>query len=201
LLVGKRATTHWRYAAQLQKEYDQIRVEADRIFIRDGSVWTSAGITAGIDLALALIEHDLGITASRALAQELVVSYRRSGGQSQFSAMSAMQPESDRIRRALFFAQEHLSETLTVERLATVACISERHFTRAFYRETGETPAKAIERLRAEAARPRVEAGNEPIEKIATSVGFVDPQRMRRAFLRRFGQPPQAIRRIYQRSS
>ena len=194
-LDGRRATTHWSYVAQLQREYPKVKVDGDRIFIKDGSVWTSAGVTAGIDLALALIEEDLGFDVSRAVARGMVVYHRRSGGQSQFSTMLEMEPASDRIRRSLAFAREHLSEPLSVERLAEVACISPRHFGRAFRAETGETPAKAVERLRTEAAQHRVEAGTEPIEEIAALAGFSDPERMRRAFLRRFGQPPQALRR------
>jgi transcriptional regulator GlxA family with amidase domain len=195
LLDGRRATTHWGVAAKFQRDFPKVKVDGDRIFIKDGSVWTSAGITAGIDLALALIEEDLGIDVSRAVAKELVVYHRRSGGQSQFSAMLELEPESDRIRRTLAFAKEHLSESLSVERLAEAACISPRQFSREFRAETGETPAKAIERLRTETARLRVEEGTEPIEDIAASAGFSDPERMRRAFLRRFGQPPQALRR------
>jgi transcriptional regulator GlxA family with amidase domain len=195
LLDGRRATTHWSQVANLQRNYPKVRVDGDRIFIKEGSVWTSAGITAGIDLALALIDEDLGADVSRAVAREMVVYHRRSGGQSQFSAMLKLEPDSDRIRRTLSFARDHLSEPLSVERLAEVACMSPRHFGRAFRVETGETPAKAVERLRTEAARVRVEEGREPIEAIAASAGFSDPERMRRAFLRCFGQPPQALRR------
>lgn len=195
LLDGKRATTHWRYAPELQRDYPAVQVEGDAIFIHDGPIWTSAGVTAGIDLALALIEEDLGAAVSRAVAQEMVVYHRRPGGQSQFSAMLEMTPESDRIRLALGFAHDHLAEALPVERLAAIACLSVRQFGRAFKRETGETPAKAVERLRAEAARSRVENETEAIETIAATVGFSDPERMRRAFLRIYGVPPQAMRR------
>jgi transcriptional regulator GlxA family with amidase domain len=196
LLDGRRATTHWRHAARLQREHDLLKVDGERIFIKDGSIWTSAGITAGIDLALAMIEEDCGHDLARSIAQEMVVYQRRSGGQSQFSPMLDLEPETDRIRRALSFAQEHIAEPLPVERLAEIACISPRHFGRAFRAETGETPAKAIERLRADAARSRIETSAEPIEQIAQAVGFSDPERMRRAFVRRFGHPPQALRRI-----
>jgi transcriptional regulator GlxA family with amidase domain len=195
VLDGRRATTHWRQAAALQRLYPRVRVEADRIYIRDGPVWSSAGVTAGIDLALALIEEDLGLDAARATARTLVVYHRRPGGQSQFSALLELDPPSDRIRAALAFAREHLREALPVDRLAEAARLSPRQFGRAFLAETGQTPAKAVERLRAEAARPRVEDGIEPIEAIALDLGFSDPERMRRAFLRAFGQPPQAMRR------
>jgi len=196
LLDGRHATTHWQHAALLQRLFPRVKVDGDRIFTRDGSVWTSAGISAGIDLALALIEDDLGPELSRATARTLVVYHRRPGGQSQFSTLLDLDPQSERIRKVLSFAREHLHEQLTAERLAEVACLSPRQFTRAFVTETGETPARAVERLRAELARQRIEDGSDPIEAIARDVGFVDPERMRRAFLRRFGFSPQNVRRL-----
>lgn len=195
LLDGRRATTHWACARELQDRYPAVRVEADRIFAVDGPVWTSAGITSGIDLALALIEADQGIELARAVAQKLVVYHRRPGGQSQFSALSLLEPASDRIRTALTFARAHLSEPLPLERLADAARLSARQFGRLFRQETGVTPAKAIERLRVEAAYRRLLDGSEPVEQIARAVGFHDPERMRRAFVGRYGQPPQAVRR------
>ena len=195
LLDGRRATTHWRFAARLQAAYPAIQVDADRIFVRDGSVWSSAGITAGIDLALALIEEDLGAAIAKAVAREMVVYYRRPGGQSQFSTLLDLTPRSARIHQALTFAREHLCEPLPVERLAEAARLSLRQFGRAFVTETGQRPAKAVERLRAETARPLVEDSNESLEEIARAVGFVDPERMRQSFIRAFGQPPQALRR------
>jgi transcriptional regulator GlxA family with amidase domain len=195
LLDGRRATTHWRIAPEFQQRYPAVKVEADRIFIADGRVWTSAGVAAGIDLALALIETDHGSELARDVARELVVPHRRPGGQSQFSAMSQMEPDSDRIRLALAFARDHLTEPLPIERLAEAARLSIRQFGRAFRRETGETPAKAVERLRVEAARARLQSGAEPIEQIARAVGFTDPERMRRAFVKIHGHPPQSIRR------
>jgi transcriptional regulator GlxA family with amidase domain len=195
LLDDRRATTHWRYIAQLQSRFPRVRVEGDSIYIADGRIWTSAGIASGIDLALAMIEKDMGAEIARAVSKLLVVAYRRPGGQSQFSAMSQMEPESDRIRAALSFAREHLAEALPVERLAEAASLSPRQFGRAFRRETGETPAKAVERLRVEAARLRLRDGSEPIETIALAVGFTDPERMRRAFVKLHGHPPQSIRR------
>lgn len=195
LLNHRRATTHWRYITQLQSRFPRIRVEGDRIYVADGRFWTSAGIASGIDLALALIEKDLGPETARSVSRLLVVAHRRPGGQSQFSAMSQMEPDSDRIRTTLNFAREHLTESLSVERLAAVANLSPRQFGRAFRRETGETPAKAVERLRVEAARLRLQDGSEPIEQIAMAVGFTDPERMRRAFVKLHGHPPQSIRR------
>lgn len=200
LLNGKRATTHWRFAGQLQREYPRIVVEPDRIFVRSGDVWTSAGISAGIDLALALIEADYGAQAARQVAHDMVVYHRRSGGQSQFSEMAELGGESDRIQRAMQFARQHIREPLSGERLAGAANLSLRQFQRAFRRETGETPAKAIERMRVEDAKVRIEDTAVPIEDIAQAVGFTDTERMRRAFLRIYGQPPQSIRRISRQS-
>jgi transcriptional regulator GlxA family with amidase domain len=195
LLDGKRATTHWGRAAEFARAYPRVRVEPDRIFIRDGAIWTSAGITAGIDLALALVAEDLGEAAAKRVAQQLVVYHRRPGGQSQFSALLEADRPRSRFSPLLAWARERLGERLPVERLADRAAMSPRHFARAFTAETGTTPAKAVERLRLEAARERVESSAEPIEGIAAHTGFGDPERMRRAFLRAFGQPPQALRR------
>jgi len=199
LLDGRRATTHWRFAVRLQSHYPKVKVDADKIFIKDGAVWTSAGITAGIDLALALVEDDLGVDVSRAVAREMVVYHRRPGGQSQFSALLDMEASSHRVRAALQFARDHLAEKLSIERLADAAGVSPRQFSRAFLAETGQTPAKAVERLRVEAARPGVEEGVEPLEEVARRAGFADPERMRQGFIRIFGQPPQAIRRAARR--
>lgn len=201
LLKGRRATTHWRHAASLQRHNPDVQVEPDRIFTRDGPVWTSAGVSSGIDLALALVEDDLGTETARTIARHLVVYHRRMGGQSQFSTLIELDPPSSRIRAALSYAREHLADNLSVERLADIACLSPRQFGRAFLAETGQTPAKAVEKLRAEAARTRIEQGREPIEAIARDVGFADPERMRRAFIRTFGQPPQAIRRFARAAS
>lgn len=194
-LDGRHATTHWRHAPELRRQFPRVTVDGERLFVRDGEIWTSAGITAGIDLALALVEEDLGLATSQAVARELVVYQRRPGGQSQFSEMLELEPRAGRIRRVLDFIRTHLAEPLPVVRLADVACLGPRQFSRLFHLETGETPSRAVERLRAEAARPRIEARIEPVEAIAASVGFKDPERMRRAFLRRFGRSPQAVRR------
>ena len=195
LLDGRRATTHWSRTDHFARRYPKIRLEADRIFIRDGAVWTSGGITAGIDLTLALIEDDLGPEVARRTAQQLVVHQRRPGGQSQFSALVEMGGASGRFGELMDWMRENLAAPLTVERLAEQAAMSPRNFARAFTAETGTTPAKAVERLRLEAARTAVETGHAPIDRVAETVGFGDPERMRRAFLRAFGQPPQALRR------
>jgi transcriptional regulator GlxA family with amidase domain len=196
LLDGKRATTHWARAGEFARAYPHVRVEPDRIFIREGAIWTSAGITAGIDLALALVGEDLGEEAAKRAAQQLVVYHRRPGGQSQFSALLEMDGSAGRFSPLLTWARERLHERLTVDRLADRVAMSPRHFARAFAAETGMTPAKAVELLRIEAARARIEGGIDPIESVAAHSGFGDPERMRRAFLRAFGQPPQAMRRM-----
>ena len=195
LMAGKRATTHWSASEHFVKCYPGVRLEPDRIFIRDGEIWTSAGITAGIDLALALVEDDLGAKVARRVAQQLVVHHRRAGGQSQFSALLDTGGVHGRFAELMDWIRDRLAEPLSVERLADEAAMSPRHFARAFRAETGLTPAKAVERLRLEAARVRVESTGEPIDRVAETVGFGDPERMRRAFLRAFGQPPQALRR------
>ena len=195
LLDGRRATTHWSRAAELARAYPQIDVEPDRIFIRDGAFWTSAGITAGIDLALALAAEDHGEAIAKRAAQHLVVYHRRPGGQSQFSALLEADRPDSRFSPLLAWARERLGEPLSVERLADRTAMSPRHFARTFVAETGMTPAKAIERLRLEAARERIEGSAEPIERVAARTGFRDPERMRRSFIRAFGQPPQALRR------
>jgi AraC-like DNA-binding protein len=170
-------------------------VEADRIFCRDGNVWTSAGITAGIDLALALIEEDHGFATAKGVAQHLVVYHRRHGGQSQFAASVDLAPKNDRMTAALGYARDHIAEGLTVERLAEAAGMSLRQFSRLFRAQTGTTPARVVERLRADLARGRIETSAEPVERIAEAVGFGDAENMRRAFIRIYGQPPQSIRR------
>ncbi|WP_293903810.1 GlxA family transcriptional regulator [Phenylobacterium sp.] len=195
LLDARRATTHWASTERFARRYPKVRVDADRIFIRDGDVWTSAGITAGIDLSLALIEQDLGSDVARGVAQQLVVHQRRPGGQSQFSALVELGGRSGRFAELMDWMRAHLAQPLTVERLAEEAAMSPRNFARAFAAETGTTPAKAVERLRLEAARTELETGHAPIDRVAERAGFGDPERMRRAFLRAFGQPPQALRR------
>jgi transcriptional regulator GlxA family with amidase domain len=194
LLDGRRATTHWASAQELQQRFPKVRVEMDRIFIADGPVWTSAGMTAGIDLALGLTERDMGQDIARATARTMVVYHRRAGGQSQHSAMLELDAKSDRVQTALAYARENLREPLSVEELAEAACLSPRQFGRVFKTETGQSPAKAIENLRLEAARFMLEQGRLPVEEIAREAGFGDRERMRRSFLRTFGQTPQAIR-------
>jgi transcriptional regulator GlxA family with amidase domain len=196
LLDGRRATTHWLFARELQQRFPRVKMEEDRIFIIDGQIWTSAGMSAGIDLALAMVEKDLGADIARNVAQQLVVYHRRAGGQSQFSALLELEPKSDRIQIALTYAKSHLKSPLSVEELAAAANLSPRQFSRAFRAETGQSPAKAVEHLRVEAARLMMEQTRHPIEVVARETGFADRERMRRAFLRAFGQPPQVMRRL-----
>jgi transcriptional regulator GlxA family with amidase domain len=195
LLDGRRATTHWRRTRHFLTTYPEVKLEPDRIFVRDGNIWSSAGITAGIDLALAMATEDFGDEIAQKTARQLVLYHRRSGGQSQFSSLLELKAPSGRFGALLSWAREHLDAPLTVEDLAEQAGMSSRHFTRAFIAETGSTPSKAVERLRIEVARQRVQSSGEAIERVAQLTGFRDPERMRRAFIRAFGQPPQSLRR------
>jgi transcriptional regulator GlxA family with amidase domain len=195
LLDGRRATTHWRRTRHFLATYPAVKLEPDRIFVRDGNIWSSAGISAGIDLALALVAEDFGDEVAQQAARQLVLYHRRSGGQSQFSSLLELKTPGGRFGPLLTWAREHLDAPLTVEDLAGQAGMSSRHFARAFIAETGTTPSKAVERLRIEVARQRVQSSGEAIERVAQSTGFRDPERMRRAFIRAFGQPPQSLRR------
>jgi transcriptional regulator GlxA family with amidase domain len=196
LLDGRRVTTHWLFGKELQSRYPKARVEVDRIFIADGQIWTSAGMTAGIDLALGLVERDLGREKAREIARMMVLHHRRAGGQSQHSALLNIEARSDRVQAALQYARLNLSINLSVQHLAAVACLSPRQFSRLFRLETGLSPAKAVENLRLEAARFLVEQGRLPIETIASDTGFSDRERMRRSFLRAYGQTPQSMRKV-----
>ena len=196
LLDGRRATTHWRRTRHFLKTYPKVKLEPDRIFVRDGNIWSSAGITAGIDMALAMVAEDFGDEIAQETARHLVLYHRRSGGQSQFSSLLELKAPNGRFGALLGWAREHLDAKLTVEDLAEQAGMSSRHFARAFIAETGTTPSKAVERLRIEVARQRVQSSSEAIERVALQTGFRDPERMRRAFIRAFGQPPQSLRRV-----
>jgi len=196
LLDGRTATTHWSCTQEFRERFPQVRLDPDRIFVRAQQVWTSAGITAGIDLALALIGEDLGEALSRRTAQQLVVYHRRPGGQSQFSALLELESAGGRFAALLEFVRTHLRGELGVERLAAEACMSPRNFARVFRQETGVTPAKAVERLRADAARALLDGGARSLQEVARHCGFGDPERMRRSFRRLFGTPPSALKRL-----
>ncbi|QDE39504.1 GlxA family transcriptional regulator [Luteibacter pinisoli] len=195
LLEGKQATTHWHHAHRFRKQYPNVLLDEDRIVVVDGNIMTSAGMTAGIDLALAIIEQDLGLDLSLSVSRKLVLYQRRGKGQSQFSAFLEPSAMSERIQLALSYAREHLADELTVDVLADAARLSSRQFSRVFSQETGQSPGKAVERLRVEAARLMMETSRQPIEAIARETGFGDRERMRQAFLRAFGQSPQAMQR------
>jgi transcriptional regulator GlxA family with amidase domain len=197
LLEGKRATTHWRRAPDLARRFPNVRVEADCIYIKQENVWTSAGVSAGIDLSLAMIAEDLGDDVAAHVAREMVVYAKRPGGQAQHSALIDL--DSPRFAELNAWMREHLHEDLSVARLAREAAMSPRNFARAYAAETGVTPAKAAERMRVEAARAALERGGS-LQEIARRTGFGDPERMRRAFLRFYGAPPAAIRRTSRRA-
>ena len=191
LLDGKRVTTHWKWAAELASTCKRAKVDPDPIYIRDGNTYTSAGITAGMDLALALVEEDLGSPLALKVAREMVLYLRRPGGQSQFSAAMSLQASDRRqIEELRSWAFDHLDEDLTVEKLAARAGMSPRHFARVFVQETAITPARFVERLRVEAARRRLEESRDKLEKIATDCGFGSLSSLRRSFLRVLHVPP-----------
>lgn len=192
LLQGKRATTHWRRAGELARHFPDVRVNADCIHIEDGGVWTSAGVTAGIDLALAMIAADCGAEIADETAREMVVYAKRPGGQTQHSAL--LELDAPRFNDLNAWMRAHLTDDLSVERLAAQAGMSARTFARVYATETGVTPAKAVERMRVEAARAMLQRGG-GLQEIAVKTGFIDPERMRRAFVRLYGAPPAAMRR------
>jgi len=185
LLDGRRATTHWGSCDLLARRYPAVRVDPDPIFVRDGETWTSAGVTAGIDLALAMVEDDLGRAVALGIARRFVMFLKRPGGQSQFSAQLAGQlAEQPPLRDLQGWVDEHLADDLTVEHLAEQVAMSPRNFSRAFRRDVGVTPARFVERVRVEAARRRLEDSTAAVEEIATGCGFGTAETMRRTFLR-----------------
>lgn len=195
LLDGRRVTTHWAYGRTLQQMHPGASVEEDRIYMVDGPVWTSAGMTAGLDLALALVEKDLGNDVARTVAHKMVMHQRRSGGQTQHSELLHLSPRSDRIQNVLSYARKNLHRAVSVEELAESANLSPRQFSRVFTAETGQSPAKALEGLRLEAARLMIEQSRHPLEIIARETGFRDRRHLREAFVRGFGVSPQSLRR------
>jgi transcriptional regulator GlxA family with amidase domain len=194
LLDGRPATTHWTRSEDFARKFPRVKVDADRIFVKSGKFWSSAGITAGIDLSLALIAEDLGEAIARRVAQQLVVYYRRPGGQSQFSTLLELERADGRFAPLLDYVRSHLRERLSVEDLAAKACMSPRNFARLFQGETGTSPAQAVMRLRAETARAQIESGGGSVQEVARNCGFGDPERMRRTFVSLFGRSPSALR-------
>jgi transcriptional regulator GlxA family with amidase domain len=199
LLDGRRATTHWASAEALARLYPRVDVDPDPIFVRDGPIWTSAGVTAGMDLALALVEEDLGRDAALTIARHLVLFLRRPGSQSQFSAtLATQQPAREPLREAQRLVLEDVGGDHSVEAMAARAHLSPRHFARAFAAETGITPARYVERVRLEAARRRLEDDAEPVAAVASACGFGTAETMRRTFLRTLGVGPAEYRRRFQ---
>lgn len=194
LLQGRRATTHWRHCGRLAQRYPDVRVEPDRIWVQDGNVWTSAGVSAGIDLALALVAADFGVAVAQACAREVVVYYQRPGGQSQFSSIQELGGGRGRFGELLAWMRANLDQPLGVEQLAERMAMSPRNFSRRFRAEVGRTPAQAVTQVRLEVARTLVETTTQPIEQIARRCGFGDSERMRRAFVQLLGRPPRALR-------
>jgi transcriptional regulator GlxA family with amidase domain len=192
LLDGRRATTHWAECALLERDYPTVTVEPDSIYVHDGNVWTSAGVTAGIDLALALVADDHGRRAAATVARRLVVYLRRSGGQAQFSPMLAAQSAANEepIRDLLAWLPDHLADDLSVPALAARAHLSERQFGRVFKAEVGATPAEHVEAVRLEAACRLLETTVRPVDQIARECGFGVPETMDRAFRRRLNTTP-----------
>ncbi len=193
-LDGRRAVTHWKECARLAQRYPAVRVEPDPIFVRDGQVWTSAGVTAGIDLALALVEEDLGRSMALAVARTMVVFLKRPGGQAQFSAALALQAADDRFGALHDWIGRHLTDDLSLSVLADQAGMSERSFSRHYAEATGQTPARAIERLRVEAARRLLSESRTPVKRVAQRCGFGSEETMRRSFLRLLAVTPQDYR-------
>ncbi len=198
LLNGRHVTTHWQNAPQLARDYPQARVELDRIHIRDGKLFTSAGVTAGIDLALALVAEDHGAEVALAVAKRLVVYARRRGGQSQFSPYASTRPDlATPVGRAQAWVLEQLSQRFTVDQLADVAGMSARNFARIFVQETGITPHEFIERARVDLARSLLETTEAPLKVIAYDCGFSSAELMRRVFVRRLGVSPADYRAAF----
>ncbi|MDF1792116.1 MAG: DJ-1/PfpI family protein [Thalassobaculaceae bacterium] len=198
LLDGRRVTTHWQHAATLATRYPEISVEPDRIYVEDGRFWSSAGVTAGMDLALAMIARDLGREEALRIARSKVMAMQRSGGQRQYSAELALQSAPDtRLAELQTWMFDHLDKRLSVEDLAARVGMSPRTFARRFREAVGETPAAFVERARLDAARRRLERPGTAVEQVAAQTGFMNAERMRRSFQRAFGVSPAEYRRQF----
>ncbi|WP_206306377.1 GlxA family transcriptional regulator [Streptomyces humi] len=195
LLDGRTATTHWRFADQLALRYPRVTVEADALFVRDGHIMTSAGVSSGIDLSLALVEEHLGADVARAVAKDMVVFMQRPGGQSQFSVRThTPRARQEMLRRVLDAVAEDPSGSHTLAAMARRAGVSPRHMTRLFREEMATTPARYVERVRMEAAQAMLEGSDDPMATVARRTGFGSPESMRRAFTRNLGVTPGAYR-------
>jgi transcriptional regulator GlxA family with amidase domain len=199
MLDGRRSVTHWAFCAELARRFPAVRVEPDPIFVQDGTVWTSAGVTAGIDLALALVEEDLGRAAALAVARYLVVFLKRPGGQAQFSEFLSLQTAEDRFGALHDWISNHLAGDLSLPVLAEQAGMSERSFSRHYAEQTGLTPARAVERLRVEGARHLLSETRLPVKRISQRCGFRSEETMRRSFLRLLDTTPQDYRARFTR--
>lgn len=194
LLEGREATTHWAYCDRLAAMAPGCRVDPDAIFVRSGDLYTSAGVTTGMDLALALVEEDWGKAVAVAVAQELVVYRKRPGGQGQFSRFLEAERRDDRFGELQLWVLDRLDQEISVERMAEVVGMSPRHFSRQFKAQVGRTPAAWLADLRLEEARRRIEGGGRQLKDVARQCGFADEQNLRRVFQRRLGVPPRAYR-------
>jgi transcriptional regulator GlxA family with amidase domain len=202
LLDGKRVTTHWNMSSKLARAFPQVKLEPDQIYVKDGPIYTSAGVTAGMDLALALVEEDFGRAIALKVARELVMFLKRPGGQSQFSAhLAAQTAQRSAIRDVQAWVLENLNQALTVEQLAAHAGMSTRNFSRIFKQETETTPADYIEMARVDTARRLLEESNTPLKRVAAWCGFGDPNALRRAFVRRLSVSPADYRRRFRNAA
>jgi transcriptional regulator GlxA family with amidase domain len=199
LLAGRRVVTHWEVCRRLADQFPDLHVETDPIYIEDGPVWTSAGVTAGIDLSLALVERDLGHSVAMGIARYLVVFLKRPGGQAQFSAMLELQTGDERFDRLHGWIAGHLDRDLSVSALAKRAGMSERSFVRHYGKRIGMTPARAVEKMRVEAARELLSTTRIPVKRVAQRCGFGSEETMRRSFLRQIAVTPQDYRHRFRR--
>jgi transcriptional regulator GlxA family with amidase domain len=198
LIDHKRVTTHWARASELQQAYPAVEVDPDPIYLRDGKVWSSAGVTAGIDLALALVEQDLGVGVAQTVARWLVMFLHRPGGQTQFaSPVWVPRAERSAVRAVQTLIESAPAGDHRLTELAAASAMSVRHFARVFTREVGETPARFVEAVRLEAARHELESSDDTLDRIATRSGFGTAETMRRVFQRRLGVSPDAYRRRF----
>ncbi len=194
LIDGLRVTTHWRHSQQLANNFPKVKVAPNQIWVRDGKIWSSAGVSAGIDLALALVSDDFGNAIAKNVAREIVVYYKRPGGQSQFSTIEELCDGDNRFKPVLAWIRENIGKSIKVEHLAEVAAMSPRNFARQFQKVIGRTPAKAVEQIRVEVAKNLLESTDLVLSQIANRCGFTDAEIMRRAFIRLYGQAPRSLR-------
>ena len=202
LLDGRRVVTHWNAGAEFKQKYPCVNLDLDPIYIKDGRIWTSAGVTAGIDLALALVEDDYSRALALAIAKQLVVFLHRPGGQAQFSTVLsaqalAAQPSHKKFADLHAWIADHMSSDLSLDVLADQSRMAKRSFTRAYRAAMGITPARAVEQVRIEAAKQALEKGGVSVKQIATTCGFGDEERLRRAFVRQLGVAPSVYRQRF----